>query len=260
MTAADLLSAGEDGMLRPDEAVTTRQFVTMALRAVGAEAGRRAGGCMEYAVEKMMAEDYDILNAEKPIERRSAARILHRILIAELGEEDESDWSAAERLQDLYSCHVCLNHIAQVYVKGIMGGRREDLFDLEGQMTCAEAAGSIQRMADREKREKVQGVKSAIREITPDRAFQMLAAGRARLVDVRSAEEYSRGHVEGAENAPLAELDKNPHMLGDKSAVLILYCRSGFKSRIAADILAGAGFRKIYTIPGIDQYDYGEYR
>ena len=46
-----------------------------------------------------------------------------------LGEEDESDWSAAERLQDLYSCHVCLNHIAQVYVKGIMGGRREDLFD-----------------------------------------------------------------------------------------------------------------------------------
>lgn len=238
------------------EAVATGQFIAMALGAVKAAEGPE--DCMEYAAKRLIAEERDILNAEKPIERRSAARILHRVLSLELGEADEADWSAAERLKDLYSCHACVSHIAQVYAKGIMPGRREDLFDLEGHMTREEAADMIARMAHREQRRKMEPLKSAVRGITPDRAFEMLAAGSARLVDVRSGEEYSRGHIEGAENAPLGELEKNPHRLGDKGAALILYCRSGIRSRMAAGILAEAGFREIYTIPGVEQYDYPE--
>lgn len=241
-------------MLRPEEAVTAGQFISMALRAADAGENRDGSG-LEHAVKRLIAEERDILNAEKPVERRSAARIIHRVLSLELGEADEADWSAAERLKDLYSCHVCVNHIAQVYVKGIMPGRREDLFDLEGYLTRAEAEDIIMRMAHREKREKVERLKGAVREITPDRAFEMLRAGSARLVDVRSAEEYGRGHIEGAENAPLGELEKNPHGLGDKGTALILYCRSGSRSRMAANILAGAGFREIYTIPGIAASD-----
>ncbi len=71
--------------------------------------------------QNFVIEETDLINYKKPIERASAARILHMYLKAVIKEADNSDISAAEHdLTDLYDCRVCANHIAQVYVKGIM--------------------------------------------------------------------------------------------------------------------------------------------
>jgi hypothetical protein len=71
---------------------------------------------MDYALHKCIIEDYDMTNINSPIERRSAARIVHETLLTELRKKDEGQWSAAEKLRDLYTCHTCVIHIAQIYV------------------------------------------------------------------------------------------------------------------------------------------------
>ena len=57
---------------------------------------------------------------EEATDRKTAAVLLHIFLLTELKEPDESDISGASILRDLYDCRVCVNHIAQVYLKGIM--------------------------------------------------------------------------------------------------------------------------------------------
>jgi rhodanese-related sulfurtransferase len=61
-------------------------------------------------------------------------------------------------------------------------------------------------------------------------------AGVAQLVDVRSASEFAAGHVPGAVNIPLEEIERR---LGDLNAVetLVLICKSGTRAGIAAEFL-----------------------
>ena len=65
-------------------------------------------------------EDQDERFCEKNVNRQTAARILHQFMKIELGVPDLSDISPANLLADLYTCHTCVNHIAQVYLRGIM--------------------------------------------------------------------------------------------------------------------------------------------
>lgn len=71
-------------------------------------------------------EEQDATDAGKPLERRAAARIVHGFLQQECMEADETDWDAARALKDLFDCRVCVGHVAQVYVKGIMGAKLPD--------------------------------------------------------------------------------------------------------------------------------------
>ena len=57
---------------------------------------------------------------ENDINKKQAAIIVHEYLLRVLGEEDEKDISRAAILKDLYDCRVCVGHITQVYVKGII--------------------------------------------------------------------------------------------------------------------------------------------
>lgn len=70
------------------------------------------------------AEDIGGILADIPeevdITRKQATIIIHEYLKRVLHEEDEKDVSKASELKDLYDCRVCVKHIEQVYVKGIM--------------------------------------------------------------------------------------------------------------------------------------------
>jgi len=57
---------------------------------------------------------------EVDITRKQVAIIIHEYLKRILCEEDEKDISKALILKDLYDCRVCVNHIAQVFIKGII--------------------------------------------------------------------------------------------------------------------------------------------
>ena len=75
------------------------------------------------------------------------------------------------------------------------------------------------------------------------------------IIDVREPFEYAAGHVEGAINIPPSDIMKGASKLAEipKDAELILYCRSGSRSRTAAMLLSQQGFTNI--INGINQ-DY----
>lgn len=69
------------------------------------------------------------------------------------------------------------------------------------------------------------------------------------LVDVRTVAEFNEGHIEGAINIPVEELDQHLDLL-PKDETIVLYCRSGNRSATAADILTDEGYSSVYDIDG----------
>lgn len=246
-----------------EDPVTTEQFVTMVIRSsksnIEPTRGSWSSGYMDYALHKGIIEDYDLTNISKPIERRSAARIVHEALLTEFGEKDEYEWSAAENLRDLYSCHTCVMHIAQVYVKGIMPGRDPNLFDAAGDLTHAEAAAIVARMLDREQRiPQTEGRVFQTKSLTPEEAWELILKDHtAILVDVRTHEDYKTGHLQESICIPLQDISNNPFSVcARKDTPIILYCQKGYKNTVAAQALIDAGYSRVYTIPGVGQYPY----
>ena len=85
------------------------------------------------------------------------------------------------------------------------------------------------------------------REIQGGDARKLVAAG-ARLLDVRSPEEYARGHLPDALNIPVQELDRRVAEVGPTDGELVVYCRSGHRSSRAAEILRQHGFSKVHNL------------
>ena len=75
---------------------------------------------LNYAHTRGWIEDQDERFCNNDLNRQTAARIIHQFMKIELGVPDLQDISAAKILADLYTCHTCVNHIAQVYLRGIM--------------------------------------------------------------------------------------------------------------------------------------------
>lgn len=65
-------------------------------------------------------EDSDERFPYNPVDRRTAARIVHQFMRIELKIDDLADISAAEKLKDLYTCRSCAAHVAQFYCRGLI--------------------------------------------------------------------------------------------------------------------------------------------
>lgn len=76
------------------------------------------------------------------------------------------------------------------------------------------------------------------------------------LIDVRTKEEFASGHIPQASNLPLSELaDKAETMIPDKSAIIMVYCRSGRRSAQAAAMLQDLGYRIVLDAGGVLFYN-----
>ena len=75
---------------------------------------------LRYGHFRLWLEDQDETHPEKPLNRQTAARILHEFLRIECGLNDLQNISSNTKLKDLYTCRVCTNHIAQVCARGLM--------------------------------------------------------------------------------------------------------------------------------------------
>lgn len=73
-----------------------------------------------YGKKKGWLSQEDILYCDNMLERKNAAKILHLFLKRELCVPDLMDISAAGSLIDLYDCRICVQHVAQVYLRKIM--------------------------------------------------------------------------------------------------------------------------------------------
>lgn len=69
------------------------------------------------------------------------------------------------------------------------------------------------------------------------------------LLDVRQPEEYKESHIPGAKLIPVADIGARMDEL-DGSKPTIVYCAIGGRSRVAAQMLAGKGFREVYNLSG----------
>jgi len=83
------------------------------------------------------------------------------------------------------------------------------------------------------------------------RISDMIKAG-ARIVDVRTPDEFADGAYPGAINVPLATLQARLGELEPKGKPVVLYCASGARSAQAARLLKLAGFTDVINAGGID--------
>jgi len=78
------------------------------------------------------------------------------------------------------------------------------------------------------------------------------------LLDVRTQEEYDEGHIDGSLLIPYTDIEKlAPEALPDKDATILVYCRSGRRSAIAAQSLADMGYTHVLDMGGIQDWSYG---
>ena len=78
------------------------------------------------------------------------------------------------------------------------------------------------------------------------------------LLDVRTQEEYDQGHIPGAILIPNTEIEgRAEEVLTDKDQLILVYCRSGRRSKMAAEILVELGYTNIMEFGGIIDWPYG---
>jgi len=87
--------------------------------------------------------------------------------------------------------------------------------------------------------------------VTPEEMQTILHSENAQLIDVRTPEEYSEGHIENSQNIDYFSTTFDQDILVlDKTKPVILYCRSGKRSGESSKILKKAGFKTVYDMEG----------
>ena len=80
-----------------------------------------------------------------------------------------------------------------------------------------------------------------------DEAMEIYKRENAIIIDVRMTDEYREKHIEGAINIPIYEIDNLKNEIIDKDKVILLYCKTGKRSKIVKEILMQNGYRNVYT-------------
>ena len=82
-------------------------------------------------------------------------------------------------------------------------------------------------------------------------ATQLINRSDALIIDLRGAEDYAKGHILGARNIPLADLERRAGELDKlKTKPLILHCDAGNRSGAGVAVLRGKGFDKVHNLAG----------
>ena len=87
--------------------------------------------------------------------------------------------------------------------------------------------------------------------LTPAAAVQLINREKAVVIDVCEADEFAAGHVGGAKNIPLNQLEeKLPALVKNKSLPLILVCRTGARSNRALGMAKKLGYEQSQSLAG----------
>ncbi len=95
--------------------------------------------------------------------------------------------------------------------------------------------------------------KGSYKEVNEKEFAEAIKKDDSFLLDVRSKGEYNAGHIKGATLIPVQDLEKRINELSaQKDKTILVYCRSGNRSTVAANLLKNAGFGSIVNLrPGI---------
>ena len=95
-------------------------------------------------------------------------------------------------------------------------------------------------------------------QITPQQAKTIMDTKQDYIIiDARTQEEFDEGHIEGAIMIPEYEIkNKAEKELPDKDALILVYCRSGRRSKIASEELVKLGYTNVKEFGGIIDWPY----
>ena len=88
-------------------------------------------------------------------------------------------------------------------------------------------------------------------DFTNEEAMEISKRTNALLIDVRTPEEYREKHIEGAVNIPVYEIDNIKNEIIDPNKVILVYCKTGKRSKIVKQILTQTGYKNVYTFSAI---------
>ena len=100
------------------------------------------------------------------------------------------------------------------------------------------------------------GSANSYRQISMDEAVNMMKNEKNYIIlDVRRPDEYAKGHIPGAINVPNEEIGSAEiSELPDKSQLILVYCRSGNRSKQASEKLVKLGYTNIVEFGGINDW------
>lgn len=107
--------------------------------------------------------------------------------------------------------------------------------------------------------EKNEGGNAMYLEISQQEAKELMDSQKDFVIlDVREQEEFDQGHIGGAILIPYTRIgDKAEEMLPRKDQLILVYCRSGRRSKIAAQVLSDLGYTNVKEFGGIIDWPYG---
>ena len=102
------------------------------------------------------------------------------------------------------------------------------------------------------------GEKNMYQQITAEEAKKIMDSGVEHIIlDTREQDEFDEGHIKGAILIPYTEIEsKAEKILPDKDKLILVYCRSGRRSKIASESLAKLGYTNVKEFGGIIDWPY----
>lgn len=100
---------------------------------------------------------------------------------------------------------------------------------------------------------------NSYQQITQEEARQMMdEQENAIILDVREEDEYDSGHIPGAVLLPVGTIDEDTaaEVIPAEDSVVLVYCRSGNRSKNASEALAALGYTQVYEFGGINDWPY----
>ena len=99
---------------------------------------------------------------------------------------------------------------------------------------------------------------NSYQQITQEAAKEMMDAQEVVILDVREQDEYDSGHIPGAVLLPVGTIAENTAaaVIDELDMIVLVYCRSGNRSKTASQALADLGYTNVYEFGGINDWLY----
>ena len=95
-------------------------------------------------------------------------------------------------------------------------------------------------------------------QISQEKAKEMMDSGGVIVLDVREQDEFDAGHITGAVLLPVGTISKESaaEVIPEKDSTVLVYCRSGNRSKTASAKLVELGYTSVYEFGGINTWPY----
>ena len=99
---------------------------------------------------------------------------------------------------------------------------------------------------------------NSYQQITQEIAKEMMDTQEVVILDVREQHEYDSGHIPEAVLLPVGTIteDTAAAVIDDLDTTVLVYCRSGNRSKTASQVLADLGYTNVYEFGGINDWPY----